>query len=384
MPLTKHLYREDEAIAALIFCIIRGRCVESAFWCQELLDSEMVDELIGAMRRAWLYGVGIQSLSWIRLFQEASSGDTIDPDLILQLVQMLCRAKKDRSILTLLATDVSLQPDRVNAGNLSESYTGSERFIGLAIFQRKTTTAWGGVRAIGDEADALLRKLAMSKHGVIASKFRILLENESQYGAWERRAILVAALCMSCLEFKASWSLKLDPLLSEVEKGLKEWRALMGRRARRVFPIPPECLYYFTERGRSVSVYDTTEKDIMGRLEKPGALWGSSYWDAVVVDWQTLISDDSVREEFYNMYFPDDRPDEWSKSDRAKSHGAGPLQRGATASCQRALQGLVGRLSSAVIWGQLPPIKNTDWTTMPAIHMNIWNLVPVKCRVKEI
>ena len=114
MPLTRHLYREDEVIAALIFCILRGRHVEAIFWCSEMIESQMIDELLAAMRRAWFYGVGIQCLGWLTSFQ--ALGDAIEAEKILELVQQLCRAKKDRSAVTLLATDLSVQPDRVNVG----------------------------------------------------------------------------------------------------------------------------------------------------------------------------------------------------------------------------------------------------------------------------
>jgi hypothetical protein len=40
-----------------------------------------------------------------------------------------------------------------------------------------------------------------------------------------------------------------------------------------------------------------------------------------VITWH---SDDKM-EEFYDQYFPDDIPDEWSKEDKLKSHGDGVL-----------------------------------------------------------
>lgn len=368
MPLTRHLYREDEVVAALVFCCVRGRHVEAAFWCLELLDSGLVDELLEAMRRAWLYGIGIRGLGWLKAFQTAAEGDAIDPELMLQLVQGLCRSAKDRSVMTLLGAEITGQPDRVNAGETAEAQP-LDRFVALAILQRRTMTAWAAVRAMEDP-EPLLRRIGRMKHGV-----EIGVE---AFTPWEQRAILVAAFSLGRAEFKASSDVRLQPLVVEVAQGLQEWRKLAGRR-RRVFSIPPECLYYFTERGRALSVYDTTEKEIMGRLEKPGALWGSGYWDEVAGDWGAIRSDDAAREAFYDEHFPDDRPDEWSKVDRAKSHGAGPLQRGAAAIPERAFHTLLGRLPSAVIWGPLPPVKN--WETLEPVSTTGWNLSPVTRRL---
>lgn len=376
MPLTRHLYREDEVIAALIFCILRGRHVEAAFWCSEMIESQMIDELFAAMRRAWLYGIGIQSLGWLRAFQ--ALGDTIDAEKVLELVQQLSRAKKDRSITTLLATDLTVQPDRVNADPvaLADSSKSLEQFVHLAVSQRRTTTAWGGLQA-SPEPDKLLKRLAMSKHGVAGAKALQAIMAEP-FEVWEIRATALAALCLSREEFLASWAAEPQPLLREVAAGLNDWESLRPRK-RRQYPVPPESLYYFTERGRSVSVYDSTEKEIMGRLEKTGALWGSVYWDAVA-DWQAVKTDDAAREAFYDEHFPDDRPDEWSKADRAKSHGGGPLQRGAVATLEVAMERLLGRIGSAVIWGKLPPVKN-EWTP---IDISDWNLTPVVSRIKVI
>jgi hypothetical protein len=375
MPLTRNLYREDEVVAALMFCILRGRHVEAAFWCLEMIESQMIDELFGSMRRAWFYGVGIQSLGWLRAIQAV--GETVEAERILELVQLLCRAKKDRSAVTLLATDLSVQPDRVNVGAVAGRSSPLEQFILLAIVQRRTTTAWGGLQASTDP-DELLKRLAMSKHGVGGAKALKAIAAEP-LSSWEFRAMACAALCLSREEFAASWGAEPQPLLREVTAGLKDWEGLRPRR-RRVFPVPSECLYYFTERGRTVSVYDTTEKEIMGRLEKTGALWGSVYWDTVA-DWQAVKTDDTVREGFYDEHFPDDIPDEWSAADRAKSHGGGPLQRGAVATLEIAMERLLGRFSSAVIWGHLPPVKRMDWTP---VEIGNWNLTPVGSRIKDV
>ena len=375
MPLTRHLYREDEVTAALIFCILRGRHVEAAFWCTEMMESHMIDELFITMRRAWFYGVGIQSLGWLRALQTVEAAEAIGAERILELVQQLCRAKKDRSAVTLLATDLTVQPDRVNAG--AASGTPLEQLVKLAVAQRRTTTAWGGLQASPDP-DELLKRLAMSKHGVAGAKALKALMAEP-LSPWEARAMACAALCLNREEFITSWAAAPQPLLRELTAGLKDWGGLRPRR-RRVFSVPPECLYYFTERGRTVSVYDTTEKEIMGRLEKTGALWGSVYWD-VVADWQAVKSIDTVREAFYDEHFPDDIPDEWSAADRAKSHGGGPLQRGGVATLEVAMERLLGRLSSAVIWGRLPPVKRMDWTP---VEISGWNLTPVTSRIKDL
>ena len=310
----------------------------------------------------------------------------MDPDAILKLVTGLCRIAKDRSVLTLLASKLDTQPDRVNKGVVSEKYSPLESFTALAILQRKTLCAWGGLRAL-EKPDEFLRSIAFSKHGVAARKFLTVLDGET-FSDWERRAVAVAALCLSREEFADSWNQIATPdLVQEVAVALEEWQSLLGRLARRQYPIPKGALYWITGRGRELSVYDTNLKEMTGRVEKSAALWGSTFWDSVAEElggWAAIKNDDDVRESFYETYFPDDTPDEWSVAEREKSHGAGPLQRGTKADAARALTNLFGRFSAAVIWSPLPPVKNVEswdelWSDLGSLSLS-WCLVPASNR----
>ena len=338
MPLTINLYREDEVAAALMFSIMRGTSVEAAFWCQELLDSNMADQLLLALRQVWLYGFGVKALGWLREFQAAGSEESIDPDELLRLTVNLCRSRKDRSILLILGS--SAEPDRVSLGK-TPVLDKFQRFVGLAILQRKTLTAWEGVKSMADPVP-FLRTMAMAKHGVAGRQFLTVLEQDGM-GRWETLAAAVAALCLSPAEFKESW----EWIAEAVEVELPPPRALT---------IPAESLLWNTSRG------ETSEKEIMGRLEKPGALWGSVYWDevaAAVGGWEAVRSNDEVREAFYDEHFPKDIPDEWSSTERAKSHGRGT----GNTTPLRAFRAWFGRLPATVVWGHELKI-GTDWGSM--------------------
>jgi hypothetical protein len=384
MPLTRHLYREDEVVAALMFCILRKRFVEAAFWCSELLDSGLVDELIEVLKRIWLYGFGVKALSWLRAFHAATSGDSIDPEQILRLIGGL--REPDRSIITLLAEPITEQPDRVNACDVSPKFTTAlEAFVARAILQRKSRAAWGGLRGMEDP-DGFLLKIAMAKHGVAGCKCVKTIQEVSLGGPWEKRAAAVAALSLDRAAFTVSWTRVADPpLLSEVARELDAWTAALGRRARRIYPIPGECLHWLTRRGRELTAYDTNEKEIMGRLEKSAALWGSGFWDSAAEEfggWAAIKQEAESREAFYATHFPDDIPDEWSSADRRKSHDRGVLHKGQKADASRAIQTLFARLPTATIWGPLLPVKNVEtwaelWSDIGPIDVTGWKLTPV-------
>ena len=82
-----------------------------------------------------------------------------------------------------------------------------------------------------------------------------------------------------------------------------------------------------------------------------------------------MRSDPDVRMAFYDEYFPDDIPDEWSVGDRELSHGRGALQPGATPCGERFLSNWFGRISSAVIWDGGSALKNMggirSWEDIP-------------------
>jgi hypothetical protein len=236
MPLTKHLYREDEVAAALALSVQRGRVLEALFWCLELLDSGLANQLETALRTTWVLSFSWTAAgpAWKAVFEAELAKESLDPEAILELV---------------------------------------------------------------------------------------------------------AAAAAAAPTARPPASIR--PLSAEAAAAVAQWRAATGPRARRAYTVPIDCLYWITERGRTVSVYDTNETELLGSLEKPTALWGSEYWDEVAETfggWLAIKEDAAAREAFYEAHFPEDIPDEWSKADRGKSHGSGVLQRGATATCERWMQ----------------------------------------------
>lgn len=346
MPLTRHLYKEDEVVAAMQWSILRGKCVEAAFWCQELLDSDMADALIGAMRHIWLFGYGIGAIPWYKAFVAFAEAEALDAEEALKLVVALCRigiaGGRDTSFLAMVGSQAP--PDRVGICITPKGLQGADAFFAAAIHQGRAITAW---RAHTTILEGTLGQVATWKHGQIGTEVVGLI-------AREYPALAVAALCLERDTLEQRWNKELPGMLREVEEAVAEWEACIGRRSRRKFSIPHDCLYLITERGRSC-VYKSTEPQLRGSLERPGKLWGSVFWDEVAEEvggWEAVRNDYEVREAFYDEHFRDDIPDEWSKADREKSHGIGALQRDTECSVERFLVKWFGHIPSAVVWNQ--------------------------------
>jgi hypothetical protein len=337
MPLTRHLYREDEVLAAMQLCILRGRVKESAFWCQELLDSGMADPLLAALKQLWLLGFGVAALRWYVLYRDLASAEGLDPEATLRLVVGLARIAyaggRDTSFLALHYCDGP--PDRVNATKVPRD------FLTAAILQGRAATAW----LIWNKEPEALLGAAEVKHGLVGTEV---------LNAIDEPAIQLAALCLPVAELKKRWlaAAAAPDIPTEVAAAHATWVAATGRRARRAYTIPPDCLYWLTARGNT-TVYESNEKELRGSLERPGKLWGSAYWDDVAEEyggWVGIREDPDQREAFYRDNFPDDIPDEWSAADRRVSHGNGSLQPGGEASATRFLRIWLGSAPTAVVW----------------------------------
>jgi len=344
MPLTRHLYDEDEVVAALQFCVLRGRTVEAAFWCEELLYSEMIEPLLAGLRRIWLYGFGIGALSWFREFQVVSERQEVSIDEMVGLTVALCslglKGRRDNTYLILAGSTAPAEQAAYCIG--PKGLEGADAYFVACVCQGRAISAW---RSLSHIRAAMLRTAAEYKHGVVAGSdvCELLIEYP---------ALLIAALCLPKGELAARLVEPLPKALSEVERSRAEWEPLLSRRARRLYPIPHECLYWLTRRG-ATSVYESSEKVLRGSLERPGKLWGSVFWDAVadiMGGWEAVRNDSEVRMYFYDTQFPDDIPDEWSKAEREKSHGLGSVQPGTAPSAEKFLRTWFGRISSAVVW----------------------------------
>lgn len=343
MPLTRHLYVEEEVGAALQFCILRGRAVEAAFWAMELLDSGMVEEFLASLRSIWLLGFGLAALGWYKAFLALEAAEALDAEEAIRLVVALCRiginGGRDTSALAIIGS--SLPAERRGVSRSLLHLEGIDSYFASCVLQGRTISAW---RAFGTRSASVVKEVAVEKHGEAGLETIGLLEKYPP--------LLLGALCLP----RGALGPRLAPpppgLLSEVERALPEWERNLGRRARRAYTIPHQCLYWLTERGKT-SVYTSADSMLRGSLERPGKLWGSVYWDSVAEEaggWQEIRDSSEKREAFYDTHFPDDIPDEWSVAERAKSHGIGSLQKDEVPSIKKFVSSWFGSLGSAVVW----------------------------------
>ena len=336
--LTRHLYEADEVSAALSWSIRCCRVKEAAFWTKEFLDSEMTDDLYKTLLDAWLWNFGAGKIEALRILYTLfhREEETTESDILAYVCTLtrLSKTHRDSSVFALLSLGLldTKTHDRVSQcpdldGTISRLQTNPQESAFLrACYQGKTLLAWQLSRPLWQHdvsrTWSLLRAVQYRKHG--SSPFHHALEILEEYDElWDSasRAAAVASVCLDSKRLLSSIYAMEVSLPFDVLEDLSQWEERVGRRNRRLYAIPKDSLYYITSRGR-ISTSKSTRKRGYVVCEK--ALQGCPFWDRVLEE-EKPENSDTAKEHFWDTYFPDDIPDEWSLEDQQKSHGTGVL-----------------------------------------------------------
>jgi hypothetical protein len=139
------------------------------------------------------------------------------------------------------------------------------------------------------------------------------------------RCLSIITICLSPSQQEDSFRSLPSSLDNTSQSQINHWNSLLGTKAR-VYSIPPSALYGRTLRGRMRWAQSTVSQ--LNDIEP--YMIGCPFWEEAISEYGTIEStilwnSDDDREAFYQRYFPDDIPDEWTKSEKAKSHGEGIL-----------------------------------------------------------
>jgi hypothetical protein len=389
---TRHFYEVEEVLLAMEWSIKRGRVKEAIFWCLELLESELQTLLVEKLYTIWIWHIGIGCLSALPLLKHLST----EKDILQIVCGLSCLPKeaRDRSILVLLhygALDTT-EPDRTShfphLEPLFQELQCSmvEKAFLRSVYQGKARLAFDLSRPLWQENPrrvfTLLQQIQQQKqkNDSLAEILRLLDES------WPSRACAVASVCLESKRLKRSLLPLSCKIPSEVEEAISEWKNLTGRRKRRVFAIPSECLYRMTERG-CLSNQQTTLKKL---YELPVTSFESCpFWNRVMEEEAPWLNDER-KEAFYELYFPDDIPDEWSKEEQEKSHGYGVLIQKEVPNYQKYIKRWFLHVPSRSYWCLERDLQDMekDWQEridQPAMEcVSRWCLTPVKKQIHVV
>ena len=364
--LSRHFYRIDEVKASFKYALLKKNIRESIFWCLELVDTMMIEDVFDCIIWCWFYG-SPSSYSYLLKLLELKNKDEYDLAEVFPLVQAFCCLDRDASVFWLLRKGYSdEQPDFITIGPSNEETQCLHR----AIQQGKILLAWKLLRCRwGAEAWNILEGYEKGVSVLRVEGF-----------TWEARA---AAVLLACRGVKKQ-TLNLT-LVPEIQECLASWEELEGRRSRRVYKIRPEAITWGTIRGAC----SHTKKNLSQLRTPLAAMAGSPFWESVAEEiggWSVINDDDDVKESFFEVYFPDDIPDEWSAADQEKSHGYGLAFEGANQE-EKYFRGLLGSFPS------LGLVSNTHEAVACVIgdydekvehwseQQKVWRFKPIKKKI---
>ena len=306
MTLTKHLYRHDEVVAAFVYSL-KQRRFESHFWLYELEESGYQQDAKALLLVAWIMRVGLSRIFWL---QHWSSVKDIRASRAILCEELLALTERDSSIWFLLWHGAT-------------SDTKPTMSLENALLEKNLTVAWWHLSRLDVPSFwTRIRQLAL---GTPLEALLPSLSNDlGTYEIFGRCTALAVLLTHSTIAI-TSWHEFVVPLTvntREMYMYLDEFIRPISIKACRLHPIPWECLFGMTKRGSgqsTISELNDVEEHLLSsptwcRLMKPYRTDDGLFW--IGETGQVL---------FYEDYFPyeeGDIPDEWSRFEKNKSHGA--------------------------------------------------------------
>lgn len=348
--LTRHFYRDDEVVIALLWCLQKRRVEEGLFWLQELLDSELYDDIFKVLFKGWLWSFGCAQIGWFDAFYILYKKDAADEDEIVNLFYSLIRLPsegRDISVLGLLVlgSTADLEPlpltprtDKVALGYHDTLRAAFVRYAALG----KAKSAWViAVQLYLTDATATWDFLIER-----GASCNLKLMSDELEDVDMKLSLLACTVGFLCIKGKRP-AFTLVEVDERTAKKRLEWKRLEGRRVRREYAIPTMSLAWMTGRG-CVSY----KKHTLGELRKINL---ESLRNRACPFWQEAVegideNNDNELETFWDMYFPDDRPDEWSLEDQKKSHGPGPLALEEERNVAKHIRKWYGTSGSLILW----------------------------------
>jgi len=266
MNLTKRLYRLDEVRSAFLFCLKNRRFMEAIFWLRELEESHYGGETRRLLLVSWSMNIGLSRLIW---FHEWCKNSETREGRLRLCWQLLRCSERDSSIWWLLWSGV------------------------CPIVFDDFLSKWKAIYKMKNFWDKIHSPEALQK-------------DMKSYDIFARGV----AYYLSCKVPSGSMMVLSSEEPIDLRKTLDEWDVLTIRKGR-VYEIPSSCLYGMTLRGNGEDTSDEINNPAFNESPYWRRLGGGSW------------TSDTAKEEFFDTYFPDDIPDEWSLKEKRQSHGPG-------------------------------------------------------------
>jgi hypothetical protein len=322
MIYTRHFYRIDEVCAALEYEIHRKRIQECLFWTLELIESEEFENIKTTLFKAWFHNIGLANIEIVYDIL------TIDKSTdIYKIVNNLINSKNDITLSIMFLHGLAFDTYKNNnvgfklPDDLIQNDEKLDTFIRASCLGKYLDSLSLSFIISNEDFNTYSKKIIRHKftNDIIYSIIDKLIEYNSIYA----KVSIVGLVCFNQKYYESKNISK--PIHEDYLNDIKKWDMLLGKRKRRIFQIPKECLYGRTYRG--TLTYQQTNIDELYDTQK--LIEGQVIFEEFINLYDTFENfkgHDKDYESFMDWYFPDDIPDEWSLEDQKKSHGNGVNQ----------------------------------------------------------
>lgn len=354
--LSRNLYEIDEVVAALQLSL-RNRWPRALFWLWELISSDEKELARQTLTNSWLSSCAPHDLT----FMDDIMTSSMNAEESVTFVRRILEAPCSRTVA--LMSEMATQPVRPNMTPssrdpvcLARRKVRSEAFVASlhadeSITKEEAAKFWISFDAACRQyrvrdamwliqaaqpllsVDAIWSAITIAVRGDLKIKIQgtitLLRDTATRTTQILHQAVACQILCTPTAEH-AALAHRLKPKIAFQLRQWSEWDAVVGRRAAREYAIPLEALHKETTRGamsrKFTNILDV--RDPIPLLTEGCAWWQHTAAQMGLVEEEGCLSfpDDAALERFYDCYFPDDLPDEWSKVDQEKSHGRGCLE----------------------------------------------------------
>ena len=269
----------------------------------------------------WLYNIGFGSWFSLRLIQSVYEDGGVTQENMVSITCALAKRRICDSTIFHLLLRGATSPDWKPQFPHSKEYLTIREAVEDCLKRGKLNEAWLLGRAMDiEEQWEMLDKFAST----LGRSEALSVLKELRQCPYENLAAVYVLVSLDGITWISSQEELQNILPKEVEEAINDWQSETSMRKRRALKPKTEALLYLTGRSEQ-SQYTSSEHDIqIGLLD---SLKKSEYWSCILEhymtdDLQTWKSDEH-NESFYETYFPEDIPDEWSLKSREMSHGRG-------------------------------------------------------------
>lgn len=321
---SRHFYHIEDVCAGLQYAIHNERLCEALFWTNELINVDKTDELKRTLFLSWFYSIGLSNLNII---------DIIKNPTYESIYQMASYNKRNSTLAYMLLNGTLKKTYKVKkslaklAKSLQQDNVEIEYWIRRTLVD-KYLESWQLSLNIWDEDnfDSMLQEVVIAKFEQ-ADKLLELIEtiyNFDFVNIIYRKCAIIGILCMNDNNIKTALKPLSIVLKDEIKFYLEEYKLYYGKRYARIYKLEEYSFYGKTKRGKmKKSESNISELYDSDTLIKNQSIY--TYIISVFKSFDKFKDNTDEYEKFYNKYFPDDIPEEWSLVEQAKSHGNGIL-----------------------------------------------------------